>query len=133
MLDSLLMFSEKQSVLVSQASTNVLDLGKKREVSFGNPIPLLIDVCEAFNNCTSVKFGVQTSVDDAFTTPVELASSTVLQADLKKGKRVPLVYMPAGNLGYVRLYYTITGTAPTTGKVNAYLTDAIDRSHHNKY
>lgn len=133
MLDSQLMFSEKQGpITASAASTNIINLGKDREVAFGNPIPMLIDIKEAFNNCTSVTFAVQTASDEAFTTPVTLVSATVLLADLKKGNRVPIVFMPAGNLGYVRLYYTVTGTAPTTGKVSAYLTDAIQQGHHNK-
>lgn len=133
MLDSLLMFSEKQGpITASAASTNTIDLGADREVAFGTPIPLLIEIKEDFNNCTSVTFTVQTATDEAFTTPVELAASTVVLANLKKGNRVPIVYMPAGNLRYVRLYYTVTGTAPSTGKVSAYLTDAIEQGHHNK-
>lgn len=132
MLDSLLMFSEKQAITATAASTNIINLGTNREIAFGTPIPLLIEVKEDFDKCTSVTFAVQTASDEAFATPTTLVLATVLLADLKKGNRVPIVFMPAGNLGYVRLYYTITGTAPTTGKVSAYLTDAIQQGHHNK-
>lgn len=131
MLDSQLMFSEKQAITATAASTNVIDLGTKREVAFGTPIPLLADIKETFNNCTSVTFAVQTATDSAFTTPVTLVSTTVLLADLVKGNRIPLVFMPAGNLGFTRMYYTVTGTAPTTGKVSACLTDVIQQGHHN--
>ena len=45
---------------------------------------------------------------------------------------IPISFMPAGNKGFVRLKYTVNGTAPTTGKVSAYLTDAVTQSYHNK-
>lgn len=132
MLDDLLKFSDKQAITATAASENIIDLGKDREVAFGNPIPLLAIVKEDFNNATSLKIAVETSAAEDFTTSVELASSTVLLANLKKGNMIPLSFMPAGNKGFVRLKYTVTGTAPTTGKISAYLTDAIPQSHQDK-
>lgn len=132
MLDESLKFSENQAITATTVSENVLDLGVGREVAFGDPIPLLAMVKEDFNNLTSLKVAVETDSTDEFNSPVELASSTVLLANLKRGKMIPISFMPAGNKGFVRLKYTVTGTAPTTGKISAYLTDAVTQSYHNK-
>lgn len=132
MLDELLKFSENQAITATTVSENTLDLGIAREVAFGDPIPLLAMIKEDFNNLTSLKVAVETDKTDEFDAPVELASSTVLLANLKKGKMIPISFMPVGNKGFVRLKYTVTGTAPTTGKLSAYLTDAVTQSYHNK-
>ncbi len=132
MLDESLKFSENQAITATTVSENVLDLGVGREVAFGDPIPLLAMVKEDFNNLTSLKVAVETDSTDEFNSPVELASSTVLLANLKRGKMIPISFMPAGNKGFVRLKYTVNGTAPTTGKISAYLTDAVTQSYHNK-
>lgn len=132
MLDNELMFSENQAITATAASTNVIDMGAKREIAFGTPVPILAVVKEVFNNLTSLKVAVETDSASTFANAVELASTTVLAANLIKGAMIPLSYMPAGNKGFVRLKYTVTGTAPTTGKISAYLTDALPASHHNK-
>ena len=51
--------------------------------------------------------------------------------NLKEGKILPLNFMPAGNKGFVQLKYTVSGTAPTTGKISAHITDGIPQSYHN--
>lgn len=132
MLDNELMFSDSQAITATAASTNVIDMGAKREIAFGTPVPILAVVKEAFNNLTSLKVAVETDTASTFSSAVELASTTVLAANLTKGALIPLTYMPAGNKGYVRLKYTVTGTAPSTGKISAYLTDALPASHQNK-
>lgn len=132
MIDSQLEFSNEQAITTTAASQNVIFLGKNREVAFGNPIPLLVRIKETFNNLTSLKIAVETAVDEAFTSAIELASTTVLLADLKEGNLVPLSFMPSGNKGYVRLKYTVNGeTAPTKGKVYACLTDCVAQSFHD--
>lgn len=132
MLDEQLKFSEDQAITATANSTNTIDLGIGREVAFGNPISLYVIVKEDFNNLTSLKIAVQTANNSDMTNAVELASSTALLANLKKGDKIPLSFMPAGNKGYVRLAYTVTGTAPTTGKISAYLADGVAQSFHNK-
>ena len=132
MLDDSLKFSENQAITATANSTNTIDLGLNREVAFGTPVPLYIIIKEDFNNLTSLKFAITTSASSDMSNAVELASTTVALANLKKGNTVPLAFMPTGNKGFVRLTYTVTGTAPTTGKVSAYLTDAVTQSYHNK-
>lgn len=129
-LDSQAIFSDAQAITANCASTNVVQMaaGQLKEVAFGKPIPLLIQVVEEFNNLTSLKVGVQTCATDNGTWTT-LEEATLNLADLKEGKKFPIVNVPAGNKGFMRLYYTIVGTAPTTGKITAGIVDAIGNSY----
>lgn len=133
-LDSQAIFSDAQEITASAASTNVVEIskpnGKLSEVAFGHDIPLLIQVVEDFVGPTSLKVGVQTSDNEAFSSPETLVESTLLLADLKAGKKFPIKSVPAGNKGYMRLYYTVAGTA-TAGKITAGIVDAIDNSYQD--
>lgn len=125
-------FSNEQAVTTSAASTNILKAdGVIKEIAFGNPLPLRIQVVEEFAGCTSVEFKVQTATDEAFTTPVDLATTgAVAVADLKAGYVAPILYMPKGNKGYLRIYYTVVGTA-TKGKVTAGIVAGQDNSYQD--
>lgn len=126
MLDNTLMFSDKQAVTADAASTKVVqtfgDIGK------GNPpIPLLVQVVEDFNNLTDLTVCFQTATDKNFTTPITLVKSTLALADLKAGARFHINYIPDGVKDYMRLYYDVNGTAPTTGKITAGVVDALSQ------
>ena len=129
-LDEQGLFSNNQKVTASVASENVLDLGK-REVSFGTPVELLIQVSEEFNNLTSLDIKVQTSTDEDFSESIDLIEQTMTLAELKQGSVSAIKFLPKGNLGYMRLFYTVNGTAPTTGKILAGITDGVQESFHN--
>lgn len=117
-LDKQQMFSEDQAVTASAASTNVLDLGSADAGRSG--LEVFARVSEAFNNLTSLGVKLQTATDAAFTTPVDLpAQETDLLAALTLNKEIIKTKLPHGCLRYVRLYFTVTGTAPTTGKITA--------------
>ena len=131
MFDITVMFSDEQKITETTQSTNIIDLGT-REIAFGTPITLLVIVNEDFNNLTNLKVAIKTAETEDMTESVELASSTVALENLKEGNLVPLNFMPAGNKGYVQLVYTVTGTAPTTGKLTAGFVDALPQGHHNK-
>lgn len=126
------LFSDAQAVTATAASTNVIDLGKTgtvagegaalpRDIGPGVPIPLRVQVVEDFNNLTSLAVALQVSTDEAFTSPVTVEAQTIALASLKAGGVFGgLYHVPRGtNLRYARLNYTVTGTAPTTGKVTA--------------
>lgn len=132
MFDVTVMFSDEQKITASATSTNIIDLGYNREISFGTPVPLLIIVQEDFNNLTTLKVSVKTSDTQDMADSVELASSTVALENLKKGYVIPLTFMPAGNKGFVQLEYVVSGTAPTTGVLSAGFVDAVPQSFHNK-
>lgn len=131
MFDITVMFSDEQKITGTAQSTNIIDLGT-REIAFGTPIPLLVIVNEDFNNLTNLKVAIKTAETEDMADAVELASSTVALENLKEGNLVPLNFMPAGNKGYVQLEYTVTGAAPTTGKLTAGFVDALPQGHHNK-
>lgn len=129
-LDEQGLLSNKQAITASAASENILDFGK-REIAFGTPVEVYIQITESFNNLTSLSISVQTAVDEAFTTPVDLVEQTILLAKLKKNTVSTIKFLPKGNLGYIRLYYTVTGTAPTSGAIFAAIVDGSEESFHN--
>ena len=129
-LDEQGLFSNNQTVTESCASENVLDLGG-REVSFGTPVEIFIQVSEDFDNLTSLEIKVQTSETEDFEDPVDLAEHTMLLEDLTQGTVSPLKFLPKGNLGYMRLYYTVNGTAPSSGALLAGIVDGAQESFHN--
>ncbi len=129
-LDEQGLFSNKQAVTQTCVSENILDLGK-REVSFGTPVELFIQVAEAFNNLTSLTIKVQTSVEEDFSDAVDLVEQKMLLADLVQGAVSSIKFLPKGNLGYMRLSYIVAGSAPTSGKILAGITDGVQTSFHN--
>ena len=130
-LDEQGLFSNNQKITATTASTNILDLGK-REVSFGTPVEVFIQVTEDFDELTSLSIKVQTAIDEEFTTAVDLVEQTILAANLKKGAISSIKFLPKGNLGYMRLMYTVTGTAPTKGSILAGIADGAEESFHNQ-
>ena len=129
-LDEQGLFSNNQKITATAASTNILYLGKS-EVSFGTPVEVFIQITEDFNNLTSLSIKVQTATDEVFTTAVDLIEQTILLANLKKGAVSNIKFLPKGNLGYMRLLYTVTGTAPSTGGILAGVVDGTQESYHN--
>ena len=126
-------FSNNQAVTADAASTNVIKItnGKLKEVAFGTPIPLRIQVTEDFATLTSLEIKVQTATDEAFTTPVDLASTgSIAAASLKAGYVAPINFIPRGNLGYMRLYYDVTGNNATAGKITAGIVAANGGGFH---
>lgn len=126
-------FSNNQAVTADAASTNVIKItnGQLKEVAYGTPIPLRIQVTEDFATLTSLEIKVQTATDAAFTTPVTLATTgAVAAADLKAGYVAPINFIPKGNLGFLRLYYDVTGSNATTGKITAGIVAANEGSYH---
>jgi len=137
-LDRTGLFSENQAITATSASTNVIDLGKtgtpygassalRRDVGRGNPVPLYVGVTETFNNLTSLTITIQTDDNAAFSSPTTAwTSPAYAAADLVPGARHLLPdELPVGvNEQFVRLMYTVAGTAPTTGKVTAGVTFA---------
>lgn len=118
-LDQNLILSDAQAVTATAASTNVIDLGVSRDIGPGYEIPLLIQVVEDFNNLTSLTVDVQTDDASNFGTATSLASQTIALASLKAGAKSAIQCIPVGTKRYLRINYTVTGTAPTTGKVTA--------------
>ena len=128
-LDSTLALSSAQAITATGTtySTNIIDFTKEKEVAFGRGIPLMLKVATAaFNNLTSLEIQVQTATDAAFTSPVVLGTTgAIALAKLLLGYVFNLRYLPKGNLGYMRLAYIVTGTAPTAGAIDAYVGSSL--------
>jgi len=132
-LDATTLFSAAQAVTATAPSTNVIDLGQTgtvfgaataitRDVGKGATVPIAIRIAENFNNLTSVTVTVETDDNSGFSSPTTVFSSPAYAlADLQAGARHLLPdALPIGTAErYVRLKYTLAGTAPTTGKITA--------------
>lgn len=119
LFDAKLLLSNQQAITATAPSTDVIDTGSEKDVGKGGCVPLVIQVTEDFNTLTSLAVAIQTDSDSAFGSPKTLATVTILLADLKAGYISPVITLPQGCERYIRLNYTVAGTAPTTGKVTA--------------
>lgn len=128
-LDNQTLFSDAQAVTASAASTNILNLAPRAtglafDVGRGVNVPLMIKVTEAFNNLTSLTVSIQTDDNVGFASPTTIATTPAIPlASLLAGYVFPIDFLPRGiSEQYLRLYYTVAGTAPTTGKITAGIT-----------
>lgn len=132
-MDATLQFSSAQAITADAASTNIIDLGSTgtvygaaaalvRDIGKGKSVPVVVTVTEAFNNLTSMNIAVQVDDNSSFSSAKTVfRSPEYTLAQLAVGAEFLLPDdLPIGtNERYVRLYYDITGTAPSTGKVTA--------------
>jgi hypothetical protein len=131
LLDQETLFSDGQAITADAASTNLIDLGKARDIGKGTQIPLLIQVVETFDNLTSLKVIIETDDNAAFSSPKEVVSHTALLAALKKGFIFPMTSIPRGTAErFLRLNYDVTGTAPSAGKITAGLVMGVQDTFH---
>ena len=129
-LDEQALFSNNQKITATAVSTNIINFGK-REISFGTPVEIFVQITESFNTLTSLTIKVQTSATENFSTAVDLTEQTILLANLTKGTVSTIKFVPKGNLGYMRLSYTVTGSNPSTGAILAGIVDGTQESFHN--
>jgi len=131
-LSQQLLFSDDQAVTATAISTNVVDLGVpgtpygavapiNQDVGKGTPVPILIQVTEDFDNLTSLEVTIETG--DSAALGDARVSETILLANLVAGKQTCIQVLPnCINKRYLGVRYTVTGTAPTTGKITASIT-----------
>ena len=120
LMDNTLVFSDGQKITATAASTNKVD-----QLAAGDAFAalwLVVDVKQAFDKLTSLAIGIETDDNAAFSSKKELAAVTVALANLTADANVVKMRLPLGCKRYIRLNYTVTGTAPTTGSVKAFLT-----------
>lgn len=134
LLDDFLIFSSQQAITATAASTNVIDLGAPktpngwtqalpRDVGKGRNVPLVVRVTEAFNTLTSLTVTLQMDTADNFpSTTIVATSGAIVLASLVVGYQFPIHWLlPGITERYLRLVYTVAGTDPTLGKVDAYI------------
>ena len=123
--DSTNKFSASQAITVTAASTNVIDLGVGlRDVGIGDTIPLFVGVDADFATLDSLVVNVETSVDEAFSSPIVVVSTgAIVVGDLVAGYQFNVDRITKGVEGrYLRLSYTVAGSAATAGSITAGIT-----------
>ena len=127
------LFSDRQAVTATAASTNIIDTGAtgtvygaatalKRDLGKGTAVPLAVRVVQGFNNLTSLTIAYQVSTDAAFTSPKTVVSSSAYTlAQLQPGTvhHLPDSVPIGADFRYHRLMYTVAGTAPSLGQITA--------------
>ncbi len=119
LFDAKLLMSNAQAITASAASTDIIDRGDSKDVGRAGDIPLVIQVVEPFNTLTSLTIDLQTDDSSGFGAARSLYQIVVPLADLKLGYQTPVITLPQKTKRYLRVNYTVTGTAPTTGKITA--------------
>lgn len=130
--DSLNMFSDQQAITATADSTKKVHLGGLKIAGKQDPIFIDIRVNADFNNLTSLAAKLQQADTEngAYTDVPGGDSGAVLLASLKAGYKFGLRILPRGvTKPWLKLVYTVVGTAPTTGKVTA----ALVREEQDSY
>lgn len=130
--DKSLLFSDAQAITADAASTDIVDLlatgqvyghaaALVKDVGKGNCLPIHIQVVEAFNNLTSLRVVIQSCAVEGFGSNVQDEIEQVIPlAGLTLGRTIAINCIPPGtDRRYLRVFYDITGTAPTLGKITA--------------
>ena len=130
--DNTNIFSDDQAITATAASTNVIDLGSstRGDIGKGLSIPILVQVTTAFATLTSLTVGIQTDSVENFASPKTLIEQTVALASLTAGAKFGFSVLPLGtDERYLRIYYTVTGSEATAGKVTAGIVPAVDNRY----
>lgn len=127
--------SPAQTITATAASTNIYDNGAYQgtvtsggvDIGPGNPLYIFGVVTAAFDNLTSLDVAVQTATDSAFTTPITISTKNYLLAKLTAGAGLAISPLAGitGSKRFLRLYFTVNGTAPDTGAIEAGIVDTL--------
>lgn len=130
-LDNQTLFSDKQAITATAASTNVIDLGPintgiVRDIGPGKAIPVVAQVTADFAAAGAATLSVALQVDDnsGFASPkTVLTVGPIALATLKAGYQIPLDYIPRGtDERFLRLNYTVATGPMTAGSITAGVT-----------
>lgn len=134
------LFSDDQAITATAISTNVIDLGTRGtpydaaatligDIGKGAKVPLLAQVTEDFDNLTTLTIALETGSTTSLGTVIY--SVDVALVDLVAGYRLPVNVLPDGiTERYLGLRYTVTGTAPTAGKITAGIVMGVQTNTH---
>lgn len=143
-IDSLLQFSPTpQAITANAASVDQIDLGPLggnpavnafRDIGVGGGAYLVVKTVAGFNNLTSLTVALQTDDNAAFSSPVTVWTSQAIPlASLTANRVLAIVNLPPGVPfeRFLRMNYTVAGTAPTQGSVEAFIT--LDPQQYRAY
>lgn len=120
-LDANLVFSKDQAVTTTAAS-NVIDLQAPGD-AVGQELTLRTLVSQGFAGLSSLQVKLQTSENNSTWEDV-LMTPAIAVGKLTKGAEIFCVRVPHGLKRYVRLNYTVSGTA-TAGKLYSYMSKEL--------
>ena len=136
-IDQLLQFSPTpQAITANAGSVDQIDLGPLgqgqtiRDIGVGEDLYLVVRSVAAFNNLTSLTFTLQTDDNAGFASPTQVwASAAIPLAQLTANRVQAIVNLPPGVPieRFLRMNYTVAGTAPTTGSVEAFIVNDIQQ------
>lgn len=123
-LDAQLAMSNAQAITTTASSTNVIDLGQG-----GDPLcvdmyyHLMVDVTCTAGGAATVKFDLETSDDESFSTGTKILYSVpaTAVASLTAGKHLADIKLPFGLKRFVRTNYIVATGPLTAGKFSAYI------------
>lgn len=139
-LNKNLILSEAQAITATAISTNVIQWPANgipygeaaaivRNLGPGTPMPILLQVVEAFATLTSLTITLETADDAGLTAgAVVLATSAAIPlASLVAGHRPSFLrYMPDATMkAFLGLRYTVGGVSATAGKITAALATEV--------
>tara|TARA_R110000824_G_scaffold75134_2_gene190765 strand:- start:1454 stop:1888 length:435 start_codon:yes stop_codon:yes gene_type:complete len=124
------LFSDGQAITATAASTNVIDFGSPGTWIHGtsaitddkgnSAICLGIQVTETFDNLTSLDITLQKDDNAAFGSATTIFTENIVLASLVAGKKTAVRVIPySADEPYLRVNYTVNGSAPSVGKVTA--------------
>jgi len=140
-VDNYGLFSDSQAVTVTAASTSHIDLSAmgvtydsvtlSRKIGNIYDIPFMCYVSESFATLTSLAIALQSDNDSAFGSATTIISVSMTLAQLTKGALVNGIHgrLPVVTERYVRMYYTVTGSTATAGKIFAGFVAAVGSPH----
>ena len=123
LLDKNAIFSDAQALAAGSAnSSNVIDCGiADANLGAGTAVWLVVKVNTAFNTLDSIAAALQHSDTNGSFADV-VAGPAVALADQASGTILLMVSLPAKHKRYLVVNYTIVGSNPTVGAVDAFLT-----------
>lgn len=114
-LDSKNLFADE--VAITATATLPDDLYVGFNAGDSQYMNLSVNIDEDFNNVTSLSFTVQDSATDGTGFATLMTSRAFPLAELKAGSVLHIGSIPRKNKPYLRVIATVTGTAPTAGKI----------------
>lgn len=122
LIDDKNVYSDSQSITATADSTNkVCAMAQMGRLDVGDAF-ITVKVTEAFNNLTSLQVDLQQS-DTESGSYTSVQTMTLALASLTKGAFFGFRDLPRNlTKKWTKLVYTVTGSAPSTGKIFAALT-----------
>ena len=118
--DAFLTFGTAQAITADAASTDYID-SLATGLGDGESLRFVVCTTTAFNTLTSLNIKLQSDDNSSFSSASDDVTVNVLLVGLTANTKVVDVAVPRGLQRYIRAYYDVVGTDPTTGKLTAYI------------